>query len=131
MKRSGFWLPFVLLLAAITLVSLAGMLSYSDARLPSCRFKEFLGLPCPTCGGTRAFAALSQGDLAGALRLNPLATSAWIGLVMWSVLRLLRVRACEHALDWAEKTLHKPGALVTAGVLLGMQWVFLWLCLPP
>ncbi len=37
-----------------------------------CRFRAFTGLPCPTCGGTRAALALARFDLPRALEMNPL-----------------------------------------------------------
>ncbi|MDR2849612.1 MAG: DUF2752 domain-containing protein [Verrucomicrobiota bacterium] len=40
-----------------------------------CLFKRLTGLPCLTCGGSRAFAALLAGDVAGALRVQPLLTA--------------------------------------------------------
>ncbi|NHZ73488.1 MAG: DUF2752 domain-containing protein [Nitrospirae bacterium] len=46
--------------------------------LPACAFKTLAGIPCPTCGMTRATLALVNLDLMAALRVNPLAT----GLVM-------------------------------------------------
>ncbi|HET7293596.1 MAG TPA: DUF2752 domain-containing protein [Vicinamibacteria bacterium] len=60
-------------------------------RLPFaiCAFKAFTGLPCPTCGSTRAAAHLARLDLAGALAQNPLATAAAGALVAWGVLDLL------------------------------------------
>ncbi len=60
-------------------------------RLPFaiCAFKAFTGLPCPTCGSTRAAAHLARLDLAGALALNPLATAAAAALVAWGLLDLV------------------------------------------
>lgn len=49
--------------------------------VPICVFKALSGLPCVTCGTTRAAVALSRCDIPGALALNPLATLAWIVLV--------------------------------------------------
>jgi len=40
--------------------------------LPPCIFHTLTGMPCPTCGSTRAFAALVDGKLFAALRLQPL-----------------------------------------------------------
>jgi hypothetical protein len=37
-----------------------------------CPFKAYTGLPCATCGGTRALAALCRLDFLGAIRFNPL-----------------------------------------------------------
>jgi len=38
-----------------------------------CPFHLLTGLPCLSCGGTRAFVALSHFDVAAALAMNPLA----------------------------------------------------------
>lgn len=60
-------------------------------RLPFaiCAFKALTGLPCPTCGSTRAVARLARLDLAGAFEMNPLATAAAAGLLAWGLLDLL------------------------------------------
>ena len=34
--------------------------------------KRFLGVPCPTCGSTRALALLLHGDVCGAFAMQPL-----------------------------------------------------------
>jgi len=39
-----------------------------------CPMKLALGVPCPTCGGTRAVGELTTFDLAGAWHFNPLLT---------------------------------------------------------
>jgi hypothetical protein len=48
-----------------------------------CVFKAVTGLPCPTCGATRAVVALSHGDWSSALRLNPLVVLAVAGWTAW------------------------------------------------
>jgi hypothetical protein len=49
--------------------------------LPGCPIKALIGLPCLTCGTTRAGLALSRLDLVGAISINPLAALAWLILV--------------------------------------------------
>lgn len=39
--------------------------------LPPCGFRVMTGLPCPTCGTTRAGLALLAGDIPTALACNP------------------------------------------------------------
>jgi hypothetical protein len=53
-----------------------------DIQLPRCAFKMLTGLPCPTCGVTRAIMAMTRFDFATALAMNPLAVAgAAIGAV--------------------------------------------------
>ena len=59
---------------ALTAVLLAPLATDLAPRLPGCLFRELTGLPCPTCGATRAALALARRDLAGAITVNPLAT---------------------------------------------------------
>lgn len=39
--------------------------------VPLCAFRQLTGRPCPLCGGTRACAALVEGDIAAAWLANP------------------------------------------------------------
>lgn len=45
-----------------------------------CGFANLTGLPCPGCGTTRGLSALLHGEVAQALRLNPLCVPALLGL---------------------------------------------------
>ena len=49
------------------------------AHVLACPLKELTGIPCPTCGTTRALIALAKGGVLAASRLQPLAT-AGVGL---------------------------------------------------
>ncbi len=49
-----------------------------EIQLPLCPFKTITGLPCPTCGVTRAVMAMTRLDLAAALAFNPLAVAGAI-----------------------------------------------------
>ena len=56
-------------------------------RLPIlvCLFRAATGIPCLTCGATRALGELVTGDVAGALAMNPLATLGAFALVPWGL----------------------------------------------
>ena len=63
--------------------------------LPPCPFRAVTGLPCPTCGTTRAAVKLMEGSLLAALSCNPLAAVAGIAFVaggvaapLWLLVRL-------------------------------------------
>ena len=53
--------------------------------LASCRFREWTGLPCLTCGSTRMTESLIQGNVPEALSLNPLVFSTLVAVVIWAV----------------------------------------------
>jgi hypothetical protein len=59
MKREG-----VLLVAAGCLPFAAGAFMPTEGLpfAPGCPFRAVTGLPCPMCGGTRAFAHVARGD---------------------------------------------------------------------
>jgi Protein of unknown function (DUF2752) len=54
-----------------------------------CYFKLITGLPCLTCGGTRATARLLRLDPAGALAMNPLVTLVGFAVAAWAVADLV------------------------------------------
>src|SRR5688572_21721529 len=74
----------------------------------SCPLKTLTGLPCPSCGTTRALEALAALDLGEALRWNPLGAVAGIAAALFTlyaigalVLRTRRIRIT--ALSLAER----------------------------
>jgi hypothetical protein len=82
-----------------------------------CPMLAMLGVPCPSCGSTRAFAALAGWDFAGAVRFNPLIMLGLLGLPV-----LLAVKR------WPEWVLRNGWAIF--GTLVGLNWVYLLLFLP-
>lgn len=59
--------------------------------LPACTFRQVTGVPCPSCGATRAGLALAQGDLMVALSYNPLVVIGLGILFGWSVYRVFEI----------------------------------------
>ena len=66
---------------ALALMVLSPLAPALAASLPECFFRRITGIPCLTCGGTRALLALLAGNLPAALQANPLVTAALVGLV--------------------------------------------------
>jgi len=58
--------------------------------LPGCLFRAVTGIPCPTCGGTRALLALARLDIPAALAWNPLVTLGALVFVLGGVVALAR-----------------------------------------
>ena len=48
-----------------------------------CPFDLFLGIPCPLCGITRAFLALSRGEIASSFYYHPLWPLIALSLLLW------------------------------------------------
>lgn len=50
-----------------------------------CTLKALLGLPCITCGSTRATMRLLYGDLVHAFLFQPMMISLYIGVGLWGI----------------------------------------------
>jgi hypothetical protein len=94
--------------------------------LPACGFREWTGIPCVACGGTRALLALTEGRWIEALAINPLAALAGIGAVVGGVLLLADARRGGSWFSWIQaRAPRRPLRLVLAALVL--NWVYLWL----
>jgi hypothetical protein len=80
-------LPLGAILGGIAVFGAAVVGVFHLDRLPFtvCYLKAFTGIPCPTCGSTRAVGCLAHGDLPGAFAMNPLATAALLALLPWAM----------------------------------------------
>ena len=66
-----------------------GLLGLDRLPVAFCVFKGLTGLPCPTCGSTRAVGQLFRLDVAGALAMNPFTTLVAVVIAAWAVVDLL------------------------------------------
>ena len=86
-------LPLGAIFLAIGVLGAAAVAVLHLDRLPIivCVFRAATGIPCLTCGATRAAGLLVTGDVAGALAMNPLATLGALALVPWGLADLALV----------------------------------------
>ena len=95
-------------------------------RLPFtvCLFKGLTGLPCPTCGSTRAVARLFGLDVAGALAMNPLVTAVAVVIAAWAIVDLALLPSRRSLrLDLSPRLGHLLRALALVAFFL--NWVYL------
>ena len=86
------------------------------------------GLPCLTCGATRALAALAEGDLVGALKVQPLVVVGGVfAVISFSVhaYRLVCLRRVA-SLRCSQRELRFLAAGGSA--LLLLNWLYLVRC---
>ena len=113
-------------IAALWAASSAGVLLASNyagaiaAWLPACPFRRWTGLPCLTCGGTRAVLALCRGDLLGALAFNPLVTGSAITFVAGGLIAPIWIALGRRVPTMTSLSLRARGLLLMAIVA---SWV--------
>jgi uncharacterized protein DUF2752 len=122
--RPGVPVGAILAACALAAIGTVAVLHLDRLPISLCVFKAVTGLPCMTCGTTRAFARLARLDLAGALAMNPLVTLATLTLLPWAVadLALLpRGRALSLELSPAAARVARIAAV--AAVLANWAWL--------
>jgi hypothetical protein len=113
---------------AVSVAVLAGSVAWLALSLPwpRCPFFAVTGLPCVTCGATRSAIAFLHGDFLTALRWNPLAFVAFVGLIafdLYATIVLVGRTARLRMVDWtlAEKKVMRIAAIS----LLALNWIYL------
>jgi hypothetical protein len=84
-----------------------------------CHFRRFTGMPCPTCGSTRAGMAAFEGRFADAIAFNPFMCAAAVVALAWAVMRF----------GFGRKLVLSRGVQVgfwsAAALLLAVNWGYL------
>ena len=74
--------------AALVCAAAAPWASAFAQAMPPCPFRELLGVPCLTCGSTRALVALARIDLGAAFGWNPFMAGAGILFIAGGIVAL-------------------------------------------
>ena len=93
---------------------------------PQCPFLAMTGLPCLTCGATRATFAFVRGDFLSALSWNPLAFLALMGVAvfdLYAAVVLLSRSARPRVVDWTR--IEKNVVRIAIVCALLANWIYL------
>ena len=108
----------------VLVAAVVGLLGLDRLALTFCVFKGLTGLPCPTCGSTRAVARLFGFDLPGALAMNPFTTVVAVVIAAWALVDLLLIPRGRALRVGVSPTLGR--ALRTAAFLAFLaNWIYL------
>jgi hypothetical protein len=115
-------LALLWLAAAVSAVALRPVWLAVAPLLRPCVFRALTGIPCPTCGTTRAATAFLNGELTAAIAANPMAALA--GLVF--------VAGAPLAVGWTLTKKKLPSFIgplpvwvrVLAASFIGLNWVY-------
>lgn len=95
-------------------------------KVTGCVFKAGTGVPCPSCGSTRALEALAAGDVMAALAVNPLAVLALAGGMTYLLYAWLAIAGVVRPLRPGWLTPPMPMWLRWGAPLaLALNWIYL------
>lgn len=125
-RRPGDLAVGAWLLGPLSLLPLAVWVVESGAYSPGvCGLKQLFGVPCLTCGATRATVHLFHGRFFEALKFQPLIILLYLGLTIWalaSAWALFRRVSLRLELTEREDLFLK----IAVGGLPVLNWVYLW-----
>ena len=117
------WLSVALAGAALVVLWVAA--GHEELPRVICPFRQITGIPCFTCGGTRAILALSRGDVQAAFIWNPLVAVGAIVALVWlayaAVVTVLRAPRLRVRLGERDRVLFRAAAWTA----IASNWVFL------
>lgn len=123
--------PALWALAALALALVAAhLVELWQLPVPPCTTRSLTGWPCPFCGSTRTLMAAARGELAAAVRLNPLIFLGAAAVLGWSVARAIeRFTGRRFTAGLGEWLRRLRWGWLLAGALL-VNWVYLAITLP-
>jgi len=95
--------------------------------LRPCTFLQLTGYPCPFCGFTRSFQAMSHGDWASALYNSPMACLVYVTVVLvfaWNAAGLLLGVKISRNRFLRLKAGGARWAIAVFSVLLALNWAY-------
>jgi hypothetical protein len=88
-----------------------------------CPLKGLAGIPCATCGMTRAFVHLAHGDLARALAASPLGAVLAAGAWLYALADLVRLAVGAPFPVASPRAVRAAAAVGIAALLANWAWL--------
>jgi hypothetical protein len=126
-------LDYELLWLTVSLGTFLGLALWLAAGLPTphCAFHSLTGLPCLTCGATRAAWQFLHGHFAVSLRFNPLAFFAYCGIAAFDLYALVALLLRAPRLRLINFTPNERIFLRSCAVaLIAANWLYLLVARP-
>lgn len=120
-ERRFYLTVITLQLAAIVVLSVSALWP-GNSPFSICLFQTLTGLPCFSCGTTRAMASLAEGDFLASLSHNPLGVALAFGfpaVALWAFRDLARKDAGLFRF-WQK---HYRGICLVVVALLAVNWI--------
>lgn len=125
-RPEAFIPPLMFAIGILLLLFVARFYEHLPIKPPECNLKRLTGIPCVSCGGTRAFQALSRGQIVAAFRFNPAATAAVFAAAIWMVMILIRKDKPDQQALSPDQRRKRTRFFIIAGVLIFVaNWIYL------
>lgn len=116
----------VWLSVSVSSLSAAAAWLASGLPWPRCAFHDLTGLPCVTCGATRAAIAFFHGNISNAWKWNPLILTFLSGLSIFNVYALIVFVTCAPRLRIAHfNFIEKKCARMVLVAAIFLNWTYL------
>lgn len=121
--RHAVWPAVALAVYVLAHVLVIALPALHDHAPTFCVFRAVTGVPCPTCGSTRATLALASGQLNLAFRYNPLISAAWLILPV-ALLGARVLKARSRSISVATRRWAVRGAVLVLAVAGLANWIY-------
>ncbi len=129
-KRNLYFFTVILSIAGYAWLSWNIVERNASHDVPTlCIVKHTNGIPCPSCGTTRAVVELTRGNVVQSLLINPLGMLTTIMLLvfpLWILTdRITRNNSFYRSYQWIEKIFsERQWVSIPAAVLVTANWVW-------
>lgn len=122
--------PTVTFLAVVALMGVARIYDDLPVQAPDCGFRRIFGIPCISCGGTRAFQSLSHGRVLEAISFHPAIILGVAAIIAWFISGLARYGRGRPLKDDSRRNMSGKSLAILLFMLLAVNWVYLIIFLP-